>query len=73
VEGSNGEEEDLQEVEEDPQEVEGIQEETQVAEAQEARDPLFQEDSWSEEETIPEWQERCHSSLLETELRQNSL
>jgi hypothetical protein len=72
VEGSNGEEEDLQEVEKDPQE-EGTQEETQAAEAQEAQDPLFQEDSWSEEETIPGWQECCHSSLLETELRQNSL
>jgi hypothetical protein len=72
VEESNGEEEDLQEVEEDPQEVEETQEETQAAEAQEAQDPLSQEDSWSEEETIPGWQERCHSSSLETELRQNS-
>jgi hypothetical protein len=71
VEESNGEEEeDPQEVGEDPQEVEGTQEETQAAE--EAQDPLFQEDSWSEEGTIPEWQERCCSSSLETELRQNS-
>jgi hypothetical protein len=72
VEGSNGEEEDPQEVEEDPQEVEETQEETQAAEAQEARDPLFQEDSWSEEETILGWQEHCRSSLLETELKRNS-
>jgi hypothetical protein len=73
VEGSSGEEEeDLQEVEEDPQEAEGTQEEIQAAEAQEAQDPLSQEDFWSEEETIPGWQEHCRSSLLETAPRQNS-
>jgi hypothetical protein len=73
VEESNGEEEDLREVEEDPQEgtPEETQEETQAAE--EVQDPPFQEVSWSEEETTPGWQERCHSSSPETELKQNSL
>jgi hypothetical protein len=72
VEESSGEEEDLQEVEEDPQEAQGTQEEIRAAEAQEAQDPLSQEGSWSEEETIPGWQEHCHSSLRETAPRQNS-
>ena len=57
-------------MEEDLQEE--TQEEIQAEEAQEAQEAHFQEDSWSEEETILGWQEHCHSSSLGIALRQNS-
>ena len=49
---------------------EDLQEETQ--EGTRAEEALSQEDSWSEEEITPEWQEHCHSFLLGIALRQNS-
>ena len=51
---------------------EETQEEIQAEEDQEDQEARFQEDSWSAEETILEWQERCHLSSLEIALRQNS-
>ena len=47
-----------------------LQEETQ--EEIRAEEAHFQEDSWSEEETTPGWQEHYRSSSLGIALKQNS-